>query len=106
VTHGRLMIIAVILDGFHASSVMQLIEYVPVLRVPRSRSIKLGQDSITSEPCRIEEYKACFHAADRQMVLYSTNGDSQTFLDRDWVVPAYAKKRELNWFVRVEEDNE
>lgn len=78
------MITAIVLDGFHSGHVVRTTEYLPVLRLLKPRVTQIdycceGAETGTDEPEEIE-YKACFHAVDRDVVLYTVNGKSQTIL--------------------------
>jgi hypothetical protein len=99
------MIYAVVLDGYHRSTVIKLAEYVPVLRIPKQTSIGIGPDGVSRQVAANYEYHAVFHAVDREVVLYSRTGHSMDFLNCDAVHPILTGdavgRRTLNHFVKV-----
>lgn len=78
------MITAIVLDGFHEGHVVRLTAYLPVLRLLKPRITMIdyccGGDEINTTWPEELEYKACFHAVDKNVVLYSVEGKSEAIL--------------------------
>lgn len=77
-------ITAIILDGFHKGHVVRM-EYMPTLRLIKPRNIQVDYccdgNTYVNDPIHSElEYKECFRAVDRNIVLYSVKGESIDFL--------------------------
>lgn len=98
------MITCIVLDGWHRATVIRLPQYTPVLRLPRTRSFRITKSGVQGYPDDRDEYRACFHAVDGQIVLYSMDGRSDVFLCRDWIVPSGMRQRPLDWFVKVKDE--
>jgi hypothetical protein len=73
------MIQAIVIDGFHKGHVVRL-PYHPAIKLLKPRVIMVDTccDGIEVPPDdpQIIEYKECFRAVDREVVLYSTTGAS------------------------------
>lgn len=74
---------AIIIDGFHKGHCVSM-EYYPTVRLIHPREIKIdyccGGEIINNETAYYDEYKECFRAVDRDIVLYSTTGKSGDIL--------------------------
>jgi hypothetical protein len=103
-----MMIYAVILDGYHRNTVMQLPQYLPEIHVPLSSSVKITDESVVRDILERITYKVVFHAVDREMALYSRTGNSMDFLNCNAVHPSLTGdlvgNRDLNYFVKVREE--
>lgn len=103
------MIHCVILDGFHRNTVIRLAQYRDVIEVPVMAKISMTETRIDRVISKTAQYKACFHAVDRDVVLYSSTGNSMDFVfGTDSVHPAltggrFAQREPLNHFVRVQD---
>lgn len=78
------IITAIVLNGFHEGHVVRTSGYLPVLKLlkPTVTTIDYccGGDEIDTKGPEELEYKACFHAVDRNVVLYSVEGKSESIL--------------------------
>lgn len=80
-----MIITAVVIDGFHAGHTMA-IEYYPTLKLLKPKVVRIdyccpGYDDFI-EPVDTIEYKECFRAIDKKMVLYSEKGESLEMIGR------------------------
>lgn len=74
---------AIVIDGFHQGHIVRMIGYSPVLKLLEPKTIVVDYCCDESEypyPSNEIEYKACFHAVDKRVVLYSTTGESEAML--------------------------
>lgn len=94
-------ILAIVIDGFHKGHTMRM-EYNPIIKLFRPKVIRVdyccNMDEFPTEK-GIEEYKACFTAVDKKVVLYSVKGESEKIFDmfphevssRPWTRNTYLK---------------
>jgi hypothetical protein len=77
------IITAIVLDGFHAGHVVRM-SYHPTLELLKPKVIKVdyccGGDEVGPEEPETIEYKECFRAVDRDVVLFSEKGESLSIL--------------------------
>lgn len=76
-------ITAMVMDGFHKGHVVRM-QYHPTLRLLKPKVIRVdyccGEEEWTESESQIVEYKECFRAVDRKVVLYSEKGESMDII--------------------------
>lgn len=77
-------ITAIVLDGFHKGHVVRM-NYMPTLKLIKPRNITVdycceNDMTVNDALYNYVEYKECFRATDKNVVLYSVKGESRDFL--------------------------
>jgi len=81
---------AIIIDGYHFRSCVDLPEIMPTVRLLEKHSIDVGQQSVppNNPVTTYREYKLALVSIDRQIALYSEKGDSIALIQSvTWFAP-------------------
>lgn len=81
---------AIIIDGYHFRSVIELPEIMPTVRLLENYEISVQQQAIPPEypETRYREYRLALSSIDREIALYSEKGDSIALI------------RSMTWFAQ------
>lgn len=91
----------------HRNRAVKLKHHAPILQFSKSARIKMNADSVERHICEAIDGKATFHPVDREVAVGFMTGDSLDVVDCHAVhlasIDPHVRKREVNWYVKVEE---